>query len=191
MRMHFNTSLPPPLSALNFSVIITRRRAPFCRRERPRLAAGTARCRQGCAQPVGPYFQEKREGEGMRLLQKQLGRAKGQQGPSMPRELRPVLGWGSQDSSAPGMLHPGCGEQFPAVPRDTSLLLSPHHPVGVTLVTCQPCHIPTAWLLPLREMFHGLTGKCKRSFGCQVIKPGNYQCRAASSWLGRSSGDAT
>lgn len=38
--MHFNTSLPLSLSALNFAVIIARRRAPFRGRERRRLAAG-------------------------------------------------------------------------------------------------------------------------------------------------------
>lgn len=128
MRMHFNTSLPPPLSALNFSVIITRRRAPFCRRERPRLAAGTARCRQGCAQPVGPYFQEKREGEGMRLLQKQR-ESKGAAGTLHAQGAAPCAGMG-----LPGQLCPRDAPSRPwrAVPSSPQGHLAP-------LVTPSPC----------------------------------------------------
>lgn len=120
----------------------------------------------------------------------------------MSRELHPVPGWGPQDRlcprDAPSQAKASLWRAVPSSPQghcrvlslDTLVLFSPwprpRHPVGVKPVACQPCHIPTAWLLPRREAFHG---RCKRSFGCQVIKPGNYQCRAASSWPGGCSGD--
>lgn len=106
----------------------------------------------------------------MRLLQRQ-------QGCSMSWMLHPVLGWGSQDQLCPRIA--------PSQAMDSSSQLSPgtsscprtpwscFHPVGVKLLS--PVPFP---LFPLRETFHGLAGRCKRSFGCQVIKPGNYQCRA-------------
>lgn len=67
-------------------------------------------------------------------------------------------------------------------PRAQPPVLCPCHlPVWVTPKPWQPPPHPTARLLPLGEMSHGLTSRCKRSLGYRVIK--TWQLPISSSEL--------
>lgn len=69
--------------------------------------------------------------------------------------------WGHGMSGGPCVQPPAC--------CPPALSLSPEGP-GEAVGRGSPLLSPTARLLPLREMFLGLAGRCKRSFGCRVIK---------------------
>lgn len=206
---------PSSLSALNFSVIIVRRRAPFCGREKRRLAV--SRSMQSEAQAAlgrqGPCL-DCRQLSGPQLVAAPCWAQGTCSAPGMlaPR-ARPAMAGGTLLAPGPGKVpcpripwscfHPGSshhtsprcatGSEFfsapscPACNRTGVLGASPGSPCsafsvpspGLVPVTkgserrkwCGiPLLSPTACLLPLREMFHSLTGRCKGSFSCKAIK---------------------